>query len=136
VGALGDLQVVRDEVSLRISLVGPEHFVQVGQAELTAVDLEPPRVTVATRVDLVRELDRERRARAAFRGCHQPMVAAADDRGPGGGSRGGHPRTYAPGVHATAPGRPSVDPETLRAERLARLQRAMLEHGSEVLLLF
>ncbi len=46
---LGDVEVVGEEVALRVALVGPEDLVEVRQAELAAVGLHPPCVAALAR---------------------------------------------------------------------------------------
>ena len=55
-----DVEVEGEQVALRVALVRPEDLREVGQAEFAAVDLEPPRVAVATSLEGSRHLDRER----------------------------------------------------------------------------
>ena len=73
---LGGVEVVRDEVALGVALGRPEDLVEVREAELAALDLEPPRVAVLPRVERARELDRERRTAGGLlpRG-HDSMLA-------------------------------------------------------------
>ena len=56
---VGDVPVVREEVALRVSLVRPEDLVQVGEAEVASVDLDPPRVPVLPGLERFRQLERE-----------------------------------------------------------------------------
>ncbi len=57
--------VVRDEVAFRVALLGPVRLVQVRQTELASVDVDPPRVAVASGLERFGHLDGERLAAAA-----------------------------------------------------------------------
>jgi hypothetical protein len=52
--------VIGEEVALRVALLGPEHLVQVGEAQLPAAGLEPPVLAAALRRERLRERHRER----------------------------------------------------------------------------
>ena len=72
------VEVVGDQVALRVALVGPEDLVEVREAELAVVHLQPPRVAVLAHVQGLRELHRERVRRCPRPlplGRHGPMVA-------------------------------------------------------------
>ena len=59
---VGHVPVVREEVSLRVLLLRPEDLVQVGEAQVPPVDLDPPGVAVLACLELLRELEHEGRA--------------------------------------------------------------------------
>src|SRR4029079_10680028 len=72
------VEVVGDQVALRVALVRPEDLVEVRQPQFLAVDLEPPGVPVPAGVERLREPDGERGRRGsgpfALR-WHAAMVA-------------------------------------------------------------
>ena len=58
-----DVEVVGDQIALRVPLVGPEDLVEVGEPELPLGQLDPPCVALAfTGLERPRELNREGRA--------------------------------------------------------------------------
>ncbi len=72
-----DVEVVGDEVALRVALVGPEDLVEVRQAKLTAVDVHPPGIAALLRRQRSRVLHGERwPARALLPRRHPEMVDA------------------------------------------------------------
>ena len=69
---LGDVVVEREQVALRVALVGPEHLVEVREPELAAVGLHPPGVAALLGRQRSRERDRERADRSSSSSAATP----------------------------------------------------------------
>src|SRR6266516_7507550 len=76
---LGDVEVVRDQIAIRVALVGPEHLVEVRKPELAALDLEPPGVPVPAGGEGPRHIEREGLRPRAFPARHESMLDAAGE---------------------------------------------------------
>src|SRR5439155_17512097 len=66
----GDVEVVGDQIPLRVTLVGPEDLVQVGQAKLMPVHTHPPVFALL--------LDRKRRGEFHVEGWSRPVLSCHD----------------------------------------------------------